>query len=289
MTPQYNPGPVPGSNSGLKTALAAGAIIASLAGNAFLLFQVNDLRKETSHDREVIQGQIDAIKENTTVLSASQRQKIDEVKADLEAKSKQANQAANQAKKEALTYAEEQARRLEAEQQRAQQQVASQISDVKSSADAATKNLASQVNTDITGVKSEIAGTKSDLANTQSLLKKVQGDLGVTSGFVATNGKEIEELRRRGERNIVEFTLKKQKQMQKVGDISLLLDKSDPKKNKFTVKVMADDKLVEKKDRNINEPLQFYVSKSLYELVINSVGKDQITGYLSTPKYQSTR
>ena len=75
--------------------------------------------------------------------------------------------------------------------------------------------------------------------------------------------------------------------MIKVADISLRLDKSDPKKNKFTVVVLADDKNTEKKDRNINEPLQFYVAKSLYELVVNSVGKDQISGYLSTPKYQA--
>ena len=286
MTPPYNPG---SGNSGLKTALATGAIMASLAGNGFLLYQLNDFRKETAHDREVVQAQIDAIKENTTVTTAAQRKHLDEIKEDLETKSKQANQAANQAKREALSYTEEQAKRLEAEQQKATQQVASQISEVKTTADAATRNLASQVNSDIGGVKNDIASTKGELANTQSLLKKVQGDLGVTSGFVATNGKEIDELRKRGERNIVEFSLKKQKQMQKVGDISLLLDKSDLKKNRFTLKVMADDKMVEKKDKSINEPLQFYVSKSLYELVINSVGKDQVTGYLSTPKYQAAR
>jgi hypothetical protein len=74
-----------------------------------------------------------------------------------------------------------------------------------------------------------------------------------------------------------------------VGDISLLLKNADPKKNKFSVDVMADDKRTEKKDRNVNEPLQFYVSKSLYELVVNNVGKNTISGYLSTPKYQASR
>jgi hypothetical protein len=108
---------------------------------------------------------------------------------------------------------------------------------------------------------------------------------------VATNGKEIDELRRRGERTIVEFHLdkKNKKDFQKVGDISLLMKNTDPKKNKFTLDVKADDKLTEKRDRNINEPLQFYVGKSLYELVVNSVGKDTISGYLSTPKYQASR
>jgi hypothetical protein len=45
--------------------------------------------------------------------------------------------------------------------------------------------------------------------------------------------------------------------------------------------------LTEKKDRNINEPLQFYVSNSLYEIVVNTVSKDNVVGYLSTPKYQA--
>ena len=92
---------------------------------------------------------------------------------------------------------------------------------------------------------------------------------------MATNDKELNELIRRGEKNIVKFNVnKKTKGFQKVGDISLLLKNADPKKNKFTLQVQADDKLTEKKDRNINEPLQFYVSNSLYEIVVNTVGKD---------------
>jgi hypothetical protein len=45
------------------------------------------------------------------------------------------------------------------------------------------------------------------------------------------------------------------------------------------------------KDRNTNEPIQFYVAKARqpYELVVNQVAKDQIVGYLSTPKVQSSR
>src|SRR5205807_10145356 len=90
-------------------------------------------------------------------------------------------------------------------------------------------------------------------------LKKVTGDLGVTSGYVATNGKEIAALKRLGERNIIEINLSKAKQPQRVGDISLLLKKADPKRNRYTIEVVADDKTTEKKDRTIHEPVQFYV------------------------------
>jgi hypothetical protein len=140
----------------------------------------------------------------------------------------------------------------------------------------------------VTGVKSDLASTKTTVQQTISDLKAVRGDLGGTQSLVATNGKELEELIKRGERNIVKFNIsKKTKGYQKVGDISLVLKNADPKKNKFSLDVMADDKVVEKKDRNINEPLQFYVSNSLYELVVNTVGKDTVSGYLSTPKYQA--
>jgi len=288
-TPPYPyapPPPPPPANSSLKTALAAGAIVASLAANGFLLYQVHDLRNDTAHNREIMQNEIDTIKENTTVTTASQRKTAEELREELENRSRQSLQAASQAKREALTYTEEQTKRLADEQQKSSQQLTSSIKDVGQKADAANARV-SDVNNDVAGVKTDLASTKTDLNQTKSDLKKVSGDLGVTSGFVATNGKEIEELRRRGERNIVEFSLKKQKNMQRVGDISLRLEKSDQKKNKFTMVLIADDKTVEKKDRNVNEPLQFYVAKSLYEVVVNSVGKDQITGYLSTPKYQN--
>ena len=292
-TPQYPYPPPPQGNSSLKTALMSGAIVASLAANGFLLYQVNDLRTETAKGREVVQAQIDTIKESTTVTTATQRKHLEDLREDLDTKAKQLGAAASQAKREAVSYADEKSKVLESEQQKTVAQlgqVNSAVADVRSKAESTATRVES-VNGEVGAVKTDLAGTKTALDTTrtelQAQLKKVTGDLGITNGFVATNGKELDELRKRGERTYTEFNLKKQKNMIKVADISLRLDKSDPKKNKFTVVVLADDKNTEKKDRNINEPLQFYVAKSLYELVVNSVGKDQISGYLSTPKYQA--
>ena len=113
--------------------------------------------------------------------------------------------------------------------------------------------------------------------------------MGVQSGLIATNANELAALKRLGERNYFEFKLGKGKERQRVGDITLLLKKTDPKKNKYTVEVLADDKLTVKTDKNINEPVQFYTSKARqpYELVVNQVAKDQIAGYLATPKDQA--
>ena len=296
-TPQYPypPVPQPQGNSSLKQALVGGAIVASLAANGFLLYQVNDLKNETFHGREVMQAQIDTLKESSTVTTATQRKHLEDLREDLDSKAKQLSAAASQAKREAVSYADEKSKVLESEQQKTVAQlgqVNSAVADVRSKAETANSKIES-VNGEVGAVKTDLAGTKTALDSTrtelQAQLKKVTGDLGITNGFVATNGKELEELKKRGERTYTEFTLKKQKNMVKVADISMRLDKVDPKKNKFTVLVLADDKNTEKKDRNINEPLQFYVAKSLYEVVVNSVGKDQISGYLSAPKYQASR
>jgi len=119
-------------------------------------------------------------------------------------------------------------------------------------------------------------------------LKSARGDLGVQSGLIATNASELQALRRLGERDYFEFKLGKTLHPQRVGDITLLLKSTDPKTNKYTVDIMADDKLTQKKDKNVNEALQFYTSKAKqpYELVVTSVLKNLIVGYLATPKQQ---
>jgi chromosome segregation ATPase len=278
------------------TVVAIAAIVASIAANIFLLYKVNNMQDDTAHSREVLQGEIDTLKESSTAMTATSRKKMDELKDDLDARSRQLAAQANQAKKEAVSYADQKSEQLEAENQKTAQQVgqvSSAISEVSKKADSANARIA-DVNNDVSGVKQDLTATKTSLDQTKTdlntniaALKKVQGDLGGTNSLVATNGKELEELKKLGQRNFIEFTLKKQKDMAKVGNISLKLDKADQKKNNFTINVMADDKLTIKKDRNINEPLQFYVSKSLYEIVINSVGKDTVSGYLSTPKYET--
>jgi len=293
--PQYPypaPPPPPPSapNSGMMKALAAGAIVASLVANGFLLYEVHDLRTDSARRTDIMQREIDSLQESNTAMTASQRKHIDDLREELDARSRQLNAAASQAKKEALTYADQQAQKLEAENQKIAgnvNQVSADLSNVKQSADAANAKIA-DVGTDVNGVKTDLATTKTNLQQTIADLKSVRGDLSSTSSLVATNDKELQELIRRGERNIVKFNIsKKTKGFQKVGDIGMQLKTADPKRNRFTLEVNADDKLTEKKDRNINEPLQFYVSNSLYELVVNTVGKDSVSGYLSSPKYQA--
>jgi multidrug efflux pump subunit AcrA (membrane-fusion protein) len=142
------------------------------------------------------------------------------------------------------------------------------------------------VKTDIGGVKTDVASTKAELANTEARLQSAIGDLTGQSELIATTRSDLEILKHKGDRNYYEFTLVKGARPQPVSTVSLQLKKTDKKRGRYTLNVTADDKTIEKKDRNINEPIQFYTGRDrmLYELVIWSVDKKKATGYLSTPK-----
>ncbi|HEU5351726.1 MAG TPA: hypothetical protein VFU55_09020 [Terracidiphilus sp.] len=179
--------------------------------------------------------------------------------------------------------------------QRAQQIVARENANTKrlEAAQQQTAQQVTQVASDVTNVKTDVGGVRTDLGKTQtqvttalSQLQSMKGDLGQQSGLIARNHGELELLKHRGDRNYYEFHLYKGKRTP-VGTVSLELRKTDPKRSRFTLDVFADDKRYEKKDRNANEPLQFYSGKdpALYEIVVNTINsKHEVSGYLSTPK-----
>ncbi|HTS35994.1 MAG TPA: hypothetical protein VMH04_10000 [Candidatus Solibacter sp.] len=142
------------------------------------------------------------------------------------------------------------------------------------------------VKTDVGGVKTDVASTKADLEATKAKLQSAVGDLGVQSGLIANTRSDLEVLKHKGDRNYYEFTLLRGAKPQPVSTVSLQLKKADSKRGKFTLNVTADDKTIEKKDRNISEPIQFYSGRDhlLFELVVWTVDKNKATGYLSTPK-----
>jgi len=162
------------------------------------------------------------------------------------------------------------------------EKLTAQIGQVK--ADTDTK--LGQVSTDITGAKGDISATRQDLEATKAKLTSTVGDLGVQSGLIARNQEELDQLKRQGERNIFELHLSKSKTPTRVGPIQVTLTKTDAKKFKYTLVVIADDKTIEKKDKTADEPVQFYIKGAPrpYEIVVFDVTKDKVNGYLSTPK-----
>lgn len=150
----------------------------------------------------------------------------------------------------------------------------------------AVSHAVSNVQTAVGGVKQDVVHTRQELASTQQQLHAVVGDLGVQSGLIATNSEQLNYLKHLGDRNYVEFTLRKGQPPMSVSIVKLQLRKADTKHSRYTLYVFSDDKRVEKKNRDLDEPLQFYTGNPpmLFEVVINQIGKDQVSGYLSAPK-----
>jgi DNA repair exonuclease SbcCD ATPase subunit len=277
--------------SAVLPALVAGALIALVAANIYLYVQVDHVRTDLAKMQDRLSNEMTSLRDSANLTTEAQKRHLETLKDELESARAQLHTAASQGKAEAVAYADKRVKALEAEQAKVQQQVSSEISNVRTMATATDARVAG-VSTDVGAVKSQVSQTESELQKTIAELKSVKGDLGVQSGLVATNATELQALKTRGERNYIDIKLGKTKKPQRYADITLQLKKADAKHNRYSVDVMADDKLTEKKDRNINEPVQFYTAKGggiPYELVINKVAKNEIVGYLATPKVQAAR
>jgi hypothetical protein len=290
----YVPPPAP-SGSNLKVTILMGAVLALIGASGYLFYQLNDLRSQVADTKESLLAEIEKMHETSAVTVQTSKGRIESMEKQLATYRSQAAQLSGAAKDAANKHADEIAAKLEkaqAEQGQKIGAVSAEVGQVKEVANA-TSTKVGEVSTDVGSLKTETASNKSQIEKTIADLKSARGDLGVQSGLIATNGKELLALKQLGERNYIDIKLAKAKKNvpQKFGDVQLLLEATDPKKNNFSLVIIADDKRVEKKNRTVNEPIQFLLSKSVqpYELVVNDVKKDLITGYLSVPKVQQTR
>jgi len=288
--PGYVPPPPASSGGGLKIPILFGSVLALLGANVYLFMQLDKTKNDVKVLQTSLKSEIEEVQQTAAVSARASKQHSNELKDALEAARRAQAMAVGQAKLDAEKKVQELERTLKQENKAIAGELNSKISEVKEQTQAVNTKVG-EVSTEVGAVKTEVASTKTELEKTIGDLKRVRGDLGEQSGLIATNGKELQALKALGERNYFEFRLPKAKQPQRVGDVMLTLKKADQKKNKFTIELVADDKKVEKKDKSINEPLQFYTSKARqpYELVINEVGKDLIVGYLATPKVQNAR
>jgi uncharacterized protein YicC (UPF0701 family) len=139
---------------------------------------------------------------------------------------------------------------------------------------------------DLKNVDTKVGGVRTDLDSTRDDLKMARSELGT---LIARNHDEIDQLRRLGERDYIEFTVSGKNKPQKVGNVTVELKSVNQKRNQYSVTMTVEDKRFEKKNRALNEPVFFYISGTRLpeELVINKVGKDQVSGYVSIPKANS--
>jgi type II secretory pathway pseudopilin PulG len=160
-----------------------------------------------------------------------------------------------------------------------------QLADLESNV---SGQLATKANLEaVNKIGTDVDGVRTDLESTKSNLNLARGEFGT---LIAKNHDEIEELRRLGERDYYEFTIERKNQRDKVGDLMVELHGVNTKRNLYSVALYVDDARYDKKNRSVNEPIYFFThgTRAPVEFVVNQVGKDKISGYLSVPKVNSS-
>jgi hypothetical protein len=280
----------------IKIAVLVGITIAFVIAIGNLYWHMEHLRTEMASLRHTLVDDIAKLTEATNnvnrrspaAVAQPNRKGLDSLKQELAEElntTKRQAAAAAQHAKDALTHADKLAEQMGEERQNQHKQVVGELGEIKQ-AEASASAKIEGVTADIANIKNDVASTRYELQQTVSELKRVTGDLGVQSGYIATNGKELQALRLLGERNYFDFKIARTGKAERVGEISIILRKTDTKHSKYSLEVLAGDKKTEKKEKTINEPIQFYLSRVRlpFEIVVNEVQKDYIVGYLSAPK-----
>jgi len=287
-TPSTHEVPPDSAPSRTPTVLAAAALAGLLAFGGYQTWRNGQLEDHISRLQSANMTELTAIKQMTAASATATRQTLDELNDQLRSTQSHAEQATAMARNSSAAV-ERRTRNLLSElttRQKTQQAEVEQTLEAIRSASEANAAKVGEVATEVGSVKTEVATHKSTLDTALADLKSVRGDMGVQSGLIATNAGELAALRALGERNYYEFSIAKSDKVQKVGGINLALRKADTKRSKFNLDVIADDRKIEKKDKTLNEPVQFYVQggRQPLELVVNQIQKDRIVGYLAVPK-----
>ena len=280
----------------VKIAILVGITLAFMIAIGNLYWHMEHMRTEMAGLRHSLADEVAQLTEannknvnrRAPVVAEPNRKGLDSLKEELTAElttTQHQAAAAAQHAKEAVSRADKLAEQIGEERQTQHKEVVGELGQIKE-AEATASTKIEGVTADIANIKSDVASTRYELQQTVSALKRIDGDLGVQSGYIATNAKELDALKLLGERNYFDFHIARTGKPERVGEVSIILKKTDAKRSKYWLEVVAGDKKTEKKERTVNEPVQFYLSKVRlpFEIVVNEVQKDYIVGYLSAPK-----
>jgi len=267
----------PPENTHKCTFIALFVILAALAiGEIYTLSQMNSLQSSFQADQDKLRkelgSQIDQqFSTKVMALENSNARQLDGLRQELDSASKRMGATGRDLRK-ARTMVQQ----LQTEQSQ--------------QAEAIRQELAQKADQQqLSAVTQDVSMTKSDLDTTKKNVQTIATDLGMARSelgtLIARNHQDIEYLRKIGDRDYFEFTLKR-KRTERVAGVGLELLKTNTRRHRFNINIVADDMAVERKDRTINEPVFFYLkgSKRPFELVVNQVTSDSVKGYVSTPK-----
>ena len=270
-----------------KTAGFVMFLIALLMGNFYLYSKIKRSEVDVYTLQQKLEDKLARLEENSSYHLGNAQQEIQQLRSDLD---EARTEAAKKAKAEARRYTDRLSKNVASHQRTNQEALMGEIHGVQEMAAGAGAKVEA-VEGEITFVKKEIAETKSQIDSTDSVLKLTKDELHVMSEWVSSNSSEIGQLRDFNERTYLTFRLPKSGKLYKIGGVLMRLRKTEPKRHRFSIELLADDRKMIKKDHYVNEPLQFYIgdSKRPYEIVMTSVKKDQVMGFLATPKIQMAR
>lgn len=301
ITPSPVPGP--GDQPARDSALGSGGIsgqskpshtplivlaIVMVLGLAGLFFYTKTLNDRLEQTQQSLQASLDSQGQSLEQISARLGQtesRQNDLQGEIGTTKKTLGTTRTELQKTRQTAAD-----LAKQQQAAKQEFSSRIGQLAEDQEATKGNLGN-LSTDVTGVKGEVKTTKTELEKTKSELQRVIGDLGAQSDLIAHTQSDLTTLRQRGERNYVEFDLRKSSKRQKVGTLQLELKKTDVKHQRYTMNLIVDDRTIEKKDKTLFEPVQFYQIgyRQPTEIVVQQIFKNRVTGYVSSPKVRNSQ
>lgn len=265
-----------GSGQSLKFALVFVVLAALAVGQIYTLSRIGTIRESLEAQqatlKQTLSTQVDQqLSNKITSLETSNAQQIDALRAEIATASKRTGSSGKEFRK-----ARAMVEQLQTEQREQAEKLKQEI------AAKADQQQVGALSQDVTATKGDLESTKKLLDSTRSDLGMARSELGT---LIARNHDDIETLRKMGDRDYFEFTLARNK-VERVANVGLLLKKTNVKRHRFNLALQVDDMEVEKKDRTVNEPVFFYIrgSKKPYEMVVNKVESNQVTGYVSTPK-----
>lgn len=283
-----NPEPMPEKTSVSRGgAVLALAVLAAMAMNAYLFSRVNRLEVEARTMQMSTGEEFSKVNEGSVYRGAQARREIEELR-------KQLNETHKRISKQAEASTRRRTRKLAesvSKQQRVQQEVLlGELRDVAGKADQAQEGVTA-VEGELKTVKSAAEQTRLQLSTTGAALASTRDLIAELDVQMGEQGKKIETLQQLGERQRVVFVLNKSKQSQKVADLQLRLRAANPKRNRYSLDVIADDKKIQQKNKHLHEALRFYLpgSPQPYEIVVTQMTKNQVIGYVSKAKTEMAR
>ena len=265
--------------------IAGGIAAAALIGfNVYLMNKVGDIESSSQNERAAMTAEVSDLE---AALSAQTGAHQREISALHESVEKTKAEAADRTRAETRRSSDQLSKLIAQKEKEQQDMFLTEIGTVRGETDTNRKGI-EDVSTRVVGVQGELDQTRESLTETADLLASTQKDVDGISGRVGTHEAAIERLKMQGQRDVTRFDLPVSKERTKIETVQMRVKDIDHKKNRYTLEVMADDRIVTHKDRLLNQPVEFYVTGASqpYEVVVTDIERNQISGYLATPKFK---